>query len=314
MQGVQWLLQKSLEKAGYRFQQLRAGETQIGVWKLALRPRKRGFAKVRRIVLVPGFGDTPLSWILTVTALKPVLSRDYDELVCLEFPGFSGFLREHPAIESVDRMLEWAGDALEGLAPTALMGHSLGGWLAADFALRLSEGGRPKKAKKVPLEKLILIAPSGVFGTARERREFEDRFKSISQRGFQVLREVMFEKEPAWFRWVERDMDSFTRRPEVHKFINSFEERHRLESRLAALQGSVWIIWGERDRMVPASFLPHWHRALHGASAQVRSVSLKGVGHTPQVEAPAVLAAVLGQILLGQEPHWAGTRFWQVWN
>jgi len=44
----------------------------------------------------------------------------------------------------------------------------------------------------------------------------------------------------------------------------------------------------------------------------VRTVLIKGAGHTPQLEKPAVTAGVLAQILLGRMPHERGNRWWRL--
>ncbi len=315
LKGLHRALELAVGRLGFRFEEHRTGEARIGLWRLPYRKKPRGRSP-RRLVFIPGFGDTPLSWMLTLGAMRPALSRNYDELVCLDFPAFAGFLREHRAIPSLDLLLERVADTLDALRPQALMGHSLGGWLAADYALRLSEGSRPAQAgaERGPgLELLTLIAPSGVFGTDQERREWESVFHRSMREGFAALRTHMFEKEPFWFPLIAREIGAFTQREDVREFMDSFGTRHRLEPRLGKLSTpQVWIVWGDRDRLVPAGWLPHWHRALEGAPATVRSVSIRGIGHNPQLEAPAVTAAILSQIVLGREPHWAGSRFWTV--
>jgi hypothetical protein len=41
-------------------------------------------------------------------------------------------------------------------------------------------------------------------------------------------------------------------------------------------------------------------------------VLLKGAGHSPQLEKPTILAAVLAQALMNRTPHKAGSRWWKV--
>jgi pimeloyl-ACP methyl ester carboxylesterase len=311
LDGLHQALKNGLRGAGFRFEQRRAGDCTLGLWRLTYRKVPKGRLP-RRLVLIPGFGDTPLSWLLPMTMVQPILRSRYDELVCIDFPGFAGFLRENTCLESMDRLLEMAGDALDALKPRAILGHSLGGWVAADYATRTGEGSRPKRKAgnwKGP-RKVILVCPSGVFGSETEKKDWENLFRRAMETGFEAIRSHMFEREPKWFRLVAREVAQFTKRDDIKRFMESFRDEHRLEERLPRVKGEVWLLWGARDRLVPSGWLPAWKRALRDAPAELHTVTLPGVGHSPQLEAPLVLAALLGQILSGREPHRAGSRFW----
>ena len=76
----------------------------------------------------------------------------------------------------------------------------------------------------------------------------------------------------------------------------------------------TWLVWGEKDTLVPTGGVGSWLEGLRAPEGAIRSASAHPAawGHSPQLEKPAVTAAVLSQILLGRVPHAKGTRWWRV--
>jgi pimeloyl-ACP methyl ester carboxylesterase len=88
-------------------------------------------------------------WYPTMEALKSY--RTY----CVDAPGDFGKSRIDKPIRSSEEAARWIGqlyDAL-GLEKATLVGHSMGGWLAANFAL-----AHPER-----IDKLVLLAPVATF-------------------------------------------------------------------------------------------------------------------------------------------------------
>lgn len=302
----------AFEKAGYRFERRRTGDLSLGVWRMHFGKAKPGSAP-RRIVFVPGFGDTPLSWLGVLVMLQPVFRKRFDELVWLDFPGFAGALSDEKCFASIDLLHEACADLFDDLKPECILAHSLGGWVSARYAAECGEGARPRQKSRSyagPSE-LILISPSGVFGSDNEKAEWEQVFRSSIEEGFSILRPRMFEKEPLWFRLVVPQFAGFTQREDVAAFMSSFTEDHRLDSRLGAVKSKVWLIWGNRDRLVPWGWHLAWLNGLKADPCSPRAVLLKGVGHSPQFETPGRLAWVLSQVLQGKLPGRVGARWWE---
>ena len=70
----------------------------------------------------------------------------------------------------------------------------------------------------------------------------------------------------------------------------------------------VLIIWGEHDPMIPAHHGEHAHRAISGSRLEI----FDGVGHLPQLEAPARFVAVLERFLEETEPAQWDTELWRT--
>jgi pimeloyl-ACP methyl ester carboxylesterase len=286
---------RGMKRAGFRFEERRTGENSLGLWRYAYSPTKK--SRKRRMVLIPGFGDTPISWLPVVAGLQPTLRNQVDELVLLDFPGFSGFLAHQPAYTEMDALLRVTRDALSDLKPEWVLGHSLGGWIAADYAL-YSE--RPESTHSI--EELFVIAPSGVFPKDGSRDAWEQMFKRATEQGFKEIRSKLFYREPIWFKLMLSYLNRFPVKPEVAEFVHSIGEKHILTDRISDLKAQVFLIWGEKDELVPHA----WHRAWGEAlkeTGRLRAFGVPGAGHSLHLEKPLLLAALLTQALRGMDPE-----------
>lgn len=294
--------------AGFKFETRVQGDLQLGLIRHKLktvkgpRPHHR---PVKRAVFVPGFGDTPLSWMPVLVPLKPVLARDVEELVIIDFPGFGGFMSDGRFFDSMDSLLAFFRETMDTLNPEILMGHSLGGWLTADYV-----STRP--VEKQP-SKLILIDPSGIAGSEQEKEIFRTTFESAIAEGFSKLRPHVFSKEPFWFKWIAHEFQDFIQMPEIQSFVRSIRDDHLLDGRLGPIASQTWVLWGEKDTLTPASWLNKWITGLKHVDA--KGALVRGSGHSPQVEKPGVVIALLTQIFIGRGPVRAiGRPFWTLVN
>ena len=127
LSGLHFLARGFFKARGFKWEVRRAGEMQLGYWKMKLHGRNPNRPYPRRFVLIPGFGDTPLSWYPVTALLRPWLMQHYDEVILFDFPGFGGFLSKERSFPTMDKLISATADALDSLKPAALMGHSLGG-------------------------------------------------------------------------------------------------------------------------------------------------------------------------------------------
>ena len=313
----------ALRGLGCQWELRRSGETSIGLWRIRVSDSAAGGKGAlarrkplpKRLVIIPGFGDTSLGWIAESALLRPALKRaGYDEVVVFDLPGFHGFLSEEKCFQSFDDFFAAASDALDSLRPHAVFGHSLGGWIAGDYAASCGEGKRPAAGAGgyAGPELLVVMNPSGAYGARAEIEGFKTLFNSAIEQGFHKLRPHVFRAEPLWFRLFAREFGDFVQRPDVVQFMRSLDERHLVQDRLANVRGKAWVIWGENDTLTPAVWVDAWLDRLTHPEVTARGVLLPGVGHSPHMESPAITAALLSQILLGKEPHRVGKRWWKL--
>lgn len=284
--------------SGYRWEVHHARPSKIGVWR-----KRHGMGSTRRrlfgvknkaprvFTVVPGFGDTPISWIPVLKMLEPLLWLYFDEIAVLDFPGFNGFLYRERPYANMDDFLRAGGAVLKKLKPHTILGHSLGGWLTAHFAATAA-----KKPTRV-----ILVAPTGAFDSADSRKRWADLFDNVrTTKDFSAVRSHMFAKEPPWFRLLGSEFERFVKNEDCINFMYSVEERHLVETHLRHMTSDLWFLWGEKDTLIPPKTLKGWKRHLPKALTPERqTVLFKGVGHSPQLECSAKLAFTVARIVAG---------------
>jgi pimeloyl-ACP methyl ester carboxylesterase len=315
MQAVHWVAHGVFKAEGYRWEVRRNGDMKLGYWRKILKPKDQRSSYPKRFVLIPGFGDTPLSWHLVITFLQPILKQNFDEILLFDFPGFGGFLSREKSFPSMDLMIQSVSDALDSLKPHTIMGHSLGGWLAADYAALCGSGARPisNKLNYSGPQALLLVNPSGIYPDKNVRQGIVDIFTSCGLEGISPLRPHLFAKEPSWFRLILPHFQRFFEREDVLQFMNSIRENHEITEVAHQIKSKVWLIWGEKDTLIPVSCANAWLQNLNPARKEDhQAVFICGAGHSPQIEQPAVTAAVVAQILAERTPHRIGKRWWKV--
>ncbi|MPZ55308.1 MAG: alpha/beta fold hydrolase [Rhizobiales bacterium] len=206
------------------------------------------------------------------------LSQDFDVVV----PDHPGFGRS-----ASPEWLKGIGDAayfyLDFLAQLNLkqvhvVGCSLGGWLAAEIAIR--DCGR--------LASLNLIAP---FGVRRKGVPFGDIFlwtpeENLRNRFFDQAHAERFlaaalAQTPEQATAHLKDRYTTARLGWNPRFHNPELERwlHRIDRPLH-------LIWGDSDQVVPAAVAETWRERL----PQTRLTIVERCGHLPQIEQPKATA------------------------
>ncbi|MFZ9596270.1 MAG: alpha/beta fold hydrolase [Bdellovibrionia bacterium] len=309
---LEWLSRGLFRAQGYDWETRTSGDMKLGLWRKSFSSRSQKSPYPKRFILIPGFGDSPLSWYPVVMLLTPLLKKNYDEVVLLDFPSFSGVLSKEKSFPSMDLMFTAVNDSLDSLKPHTLVGHSLGGWLSAHYTALCGKKLRPKSNPQTygGPESIYLFCPSGIFPNETSLSEFEGIFRRSMQEGFHTFKPYLFFQEPLWFRWVMPFLQDFHSREDVVQFMLSIQQEHRLDDLADGLDANTWLIWGDQDRLIPHSTIPAWTRFLSQKKNYNRPVILKNIGHSPQLEAPGRTALLLAQMILGRTPHPMGKRWW----
>lgn len=196
------------------------------------------------------------------------------------FPGATG----HQELDGVADWVTAALDLLEasGAAGADLVGASVGATLAVEIAAFSRES----------LRRLALIAPFGLFD---EREPVADVF---ALRKSEVA--PMLCADPARYEAFVAKPDGEDEIEWQVTLVRAEEAAARLlwptgdlglATRLHRVVAPTLLVWGARDRVVPASYAKRFADGL-GGLVQVRSV--EGAGHMAELDAPdAVADAVL---------------------
>jgi pimeloyl-ACP methyl ester carboxylesterase len=171
------------------------------------------------------------------------------------------------------------------LSGVNLVGHSLGGWIAAELAVRAS----------APLANLTLIAPAGLraqgvtpfdifIGTpeASTRAAYYDQKlvdALLAQPPTDEQTDLMLRNRFATARvaWQPRLFD-----PNLHKWL------HRVDV-------PTHLVWGANDGILPVALAKEWTTRIAG----VRETILPACGHVPMIEASDAALSAIESFLKG---------------
>lgn len=246
------------------------------------------------VILLHGLAGQWVSWLETI----PALARAH-RVIALDLPGFghSPMPAEPISIPGYASIVEELMDVL-GIDSAALVGISMGGFIAAELAL-----SRPARVTR-----LVLVAAVGL---------------SIERRRSGLLKAVARRVAPINV-WVGARAERLTSRPGARKLFMRMSAAHperlpaplaaeqlkgegkpgwldavdaltsfRIRPRLHQIARPTLIVWGEHDRLVPVRDADEFARAIPHA----RKVVFADTGHSPQLERPEAFNALLAEFL-----------------
>lgn len=295
------------ERAGYKLELRHNGEHVLGLWRRQIKPSIKSAENVesiQRLVLIPGFGDSPLSWAPVLLMLRAALRQKYNEVIVVEMPGNAGVLSDHHAFHSMDFLVNSVFEMLDTLKPHTIIGHSLGGWLAASYACSCGNGTHPKVMDsdyKNPKE-IILACPSGLTVDDQDRKAWSSLFLDIEKSGFDEYSRYLFNKPPVWLKLIKKEFTSFFSKREVLDFINSIKQHHFVKNDIHKINTKVTLIWGSDDRLNYTHWVYEWLKLLNLRNQdKAEAYLLNNTGHCMHIERPVVTAAAIARIILGKD-------------
>jgi abhydrolase domain-containing protein 6 len=236
----------------------------------------------RPVVLLHGLGADATYW----TDTARFLARRGRTVILPDAPG-SG--RSEPPADPAGYSLAGRAAAMDSLARALalgkfdLVGHSLGGWTAAWYALKF-----PWKTGR-----LVLVDAAGLSrpdDADAERARVLPRDRAGAHRIFDLL---FFRKPAPSMGFV---LDAFGRNygsGPAAATVSSLTEADGLVARLGELPEGTTLIWGERETLFPLPIAREAAAKMHGA----RLVVLDGAGHDGPLETPAAFHAALARAL-----------------
>jgi len=150
-----------------------------------------------------------------------------------------------------------------------LIGHSLGGWMAAELAVWYSE----------MIGKLIINNAPGI---RVKGSPMADLFALNPKEALALCFENLDAAAPLIPAEVNIDFLMTQYRENVSLALLMWNPNYdpKLERRLARITCPTLIIWGANDRLIPPVYGEAWHRLIAGS----KLVSLPGTGHMPMFE------------------------------
>jgi pimeloyl-ACP methyl ester carboxylesterase len=241
-----------------------------------------------RIRLMRGGSGEPLIYLHGASGacwlpFLQTLTQNYD-VIAPEHPGF-GESDNPDWLDNIHDLAFFYLDVIEALNldPVHLVGNSLGGWIAAELAVRNTQR----------LASLTLAGSAGLYVADVEQMDSflatdEQRMRAFfynPKRAEAMIARVLDPKQEetalrnqatvAKLVWQPRSHD-----PHLGKWL------HRIDV-------PTLLIWGDHDRMFPIEHAQAFAKAIPGAELVV----IPKCGHVPQIEKPDEFVAALETFL-----------------
>jgi pimeloyl-ACP methyl ester carboxylesterase len=215
------------------------------------------------------------------------LSSDF-EIYLPTHPGF-GKSDRHGGLETIHDLVDFYQDFLGhfALERPALMGFSMGGWLAAELAATCPDR----------LGKLVLV---GAAGLRVEQAKIADIFLATKPELMALMFHDAQAVEELSLIFPDAPSDEESAAAERSQIMaqvlawKPFMHNPKLPYRLHRIRNPTLVVWGRQDGVVP---LPHGEAyawAIPGAQLKV----IEHCGHAPELERPAEFAAIVRNFLL----------------
>jgi pimeloyl-ACP methyl ester carboxylesterase len=179
-------------------------------------------------------------------------------------------------VEVLDRFLQ----AL-ALPRVSLVGNSMGGWIAATFAIQF-----PERVNKLVLNDAIGVVAGSV--------EAAIDFRPSSLQNMRTILEYMFcDRSLATDGLVEAAYEFHLERndgPTIASVLENIRLKlDRLDDQLSCIKAPTLLIWGDCDRISPLSVAENYQRLIAGAKLEV----IPQCGHIPPLEKPQELVELI---------------------
>jgi len=248
------------------------------------------------LLLLHGYSDSADTWRPLMLDLADRGQRS----IAIDLQGFGQADRLLPDVPMLDQFAVLVDATVERIAdgePPVIAGNSMGGAVTLLAAER-----RPSPAGIVP------ISPAGFdhprwFGVIAQQPLLRFLLADNNPVPTPLIRAITAQL----FRQLAFARPLRARRDVLTRFAQHFESRRDVRRLLhtgnrllpeladpfdhALIECPVLLIWGERDRMVSASGSRHLIEALPSTRYEL----LDGIGHCPQLEAPAAVGALLAE-------------------
>lgn len=209
------------------------------------------------------------------------LTERFDVVAPLH-PGFGGSVAPSH-FDTMDDLVYLYLDLLDvlDLRDVVLMGFDMGGWAAAEIAVRNTSR----------LARLILVDTVGVKPGDRETRDIADIFGLPDAAAVQLLfHDAAKRPDPAGMSAHEIERLAANRIAHAMYTWNPYMHNPKLRYRLHRIDVPTLLVWGASDGMVSTAYAKAYRAMIPDAELVV----IPEAGHWPQVEQPdCFLDAVL---------------------
>jgi pimeloyl-ACP methyl ester carboxylesterase len=197
------------------------------------------------------------------------------DVIAPSHPGFGRSPRVD-GCDTIDDLAYFYLDLVNHLdtAPANVIGFGLGGWIAAEMAVRCP----------LALDRLVLVDSVGIKISGRETRDIADPFiLNPDQQQAMLWHDPIKHQVPLPAPGLDPTLlEAMLRNQESALYYGWKPYMHnpKLRQRLHRISASTLAVWGEDDRIVA----PDYGRAFADAIPGARFVSIPDAGHYPHRE------------------------------
>jgi len=221
-----------------------------------------------QLVILHGWFSSKEKW----EKVKQVLEKEKIKVLIPDLPGF----KEETKINrpwSLDTYIKWVKDLIEEKIssgeikePFFLLGHSFGGRVSINFAIRY-----PNKIKG-----LILVSSAGIRNKKNPKILFLRKMSFFP--GYSFFKKI-------YYRFILKKTDYINAEPIMRKTLSRVVEED-LSYVLSRIRVKTLIIWGEKDNTTPLTQAYLMKEKIKDSRLEI----LENIGHTPYLEDPEFLA------------------------
>jgi 2-hydroxy-6-oxonona-2,4-dienedioate hydrolase len=243
---------------------------------------------IKHLLFLHGLGSSSDRWI----DIPEALSRYY-HTVAVDLIGFGG--SDVPKLNyTINKFREFVLDFMHAIGMddgmTTIIGHSLGGYIAAEIAIE----------NRKMIERLVLIDTSGMLDKPTPLLEqYLDAAMSASP---EKVKKVFEQLAAQSWRVFPVLVDVFTKRINMPGAKDAFESAYHNSTRtqigLDRLKKiddvPTLIIWGKNDTLIPLEHSNLFNETIRNASLEI----VEDAGHAPFAEKPAIVCEILREFLI----------------
>ena len=233
-----------------------------------------------RIALIERGSGRPLLFLhpgIGIKATAPVLDRlaERARVIAPSHPGFGG--SEQPAsFNSIDDLAYFYLDLMDelGLDHAIVTGVSLGGWIAAEMAVKSC----------ARISHLVLANPVGIKVSDRETRDIADIFAMTEDEFSELAYFDPAAGKPDYKAMPEGEVREVARNREATARYGWSPYLHdpKLRQRLHRIRVPTLLLWGTADRILSRPYGEAYCAAIPNA----RFAPIERAGHFPHLEQP----------------------------
>ena len=244
----------------------------------------------RHILFIHGLGSSAERWLDIPDAISM-----YYHTIAVDLIGFGGSDKPKDVNYTIEQFSEFILEFIEKIGLSGddrkitLVGHSLGGYIAVDFAIR----------NKGLIEKVVLLDSSGFLKGPTPL--LEQYLNAAKYPSYDSVRNVFEQMVAQPWKVLPVIINIFISR------INSLGAKYPFESayhnstttqidlsRLKSIEDiPTLIIWGKSDNLIPIEYSEPFKQVFKNYRVEL----IEDAGHAPFVEKPAIICEILHSFL-----------------